>query len=392
MSRRLGLLFVLVLAACSASPTATDATASGPGVLVAWSASSIQVLHPGTEDEHATIELETGGEIVSQVTPSPDGRVAWTGIDDSVARTRIGSLEGGEPQSVPVPTAPFYYAWDPTGQRLGFLGNDPDGAGVLFGSTEAGSGEARRHLVATPFFFDWSADGSQILANVGATGLGRFDFPNADLTDLGITPGAFPTPLWGAERAVVVTRRSPAVGARLVQVTSHSEAQIVSLDPATGERRVIAAVDEPARLYGDGSNERLAVVTGNPGEQTLSILEIETGDVLADRTADAFALVQWSPDGRSLLYTTGAGMLTPRLWALDAERDRRFAPFRPSEVFRTAYLPFWDQYDRSMSLWALDSSRFALPAQDGVRVLSVGGDVRRIEDVSMAVFAPGSTP
>lgn len=381
-----------MLVACGSSSEPGEPPAAGPGSLVAWSAESIRVIDLTDDDSSDGIQLDIGGDLVSQVTPSPDGHLAWTGIDGTDVRTTIGSLDGGDPEHVSVPTAPFYYAWNATGERLAFLGNDPEGAGVLFGSIDAPSGEARRHFVATPFFFDWSADGTRIVANVGATGLGRFDFPAGDLTDLGITPGAFPTPLWGSDRALVVTERSPTVGRPLVLVSSHVESEILSVDPGTGDRRVLAGVGAPTRLHGDPTGEMLAVVAGIPGDQTLSILNLATGDLVADRTADVFALVQWSPDGRSLLYTTGGPALTPRLWSRDSDEDRRFDAFRPSETFRGSYLPFWDQYDRSISLWASDSSRFALPTRDGIRVVSLDGDVRRIEDATMAVFAPEPGP
>jgi hypothetical protein len=96
--------------------------------------------------------------------------------------------------------------------------------------------------------------------------------------------------------------------------------------------------------------------------------------------------VQWSPDGSSLLWTerNAGGALVPMTWT-DGETTEH-APFRPSAEFANAYLPFWDQYDRTISMWNLDSSAFSLPTDTGVVVYELTGDTTTYPDWSMGIW------
>ena len=55
-----------------------------------------------------------------------------------------------------------------------------------------------------------------------------------------------------------------------------------------------------------------------------------------------------------------ARALTPRVW--DGEDTVVFPSFLPSRVWLVQYLPFWDQYSRSLTLWS--------PAGDAFTYLS----------------------
>src|SRR5690606_28817841 len=63
--------------------------------------------------------------------------------------------------------------------------------------------------------------------------------------------------------------------------------------------------------------------------------------------------------------------------------------FRPSAAFVTQYLPFFDQYSRSHSLWAPDSSAIVLPTlgEAGVPTLVVFG-----VDGTSREIGPGDMP
>ena len=389
--------FVLAVAflvvACSTSADESPNVEPPPtGKLIAWSTDSIQVYErPGSQAEGDV--LETAGFEISQVTPSSGGRIAWTALDaaTSTYRTMLSSATGGQPDEIVVPTAPFFYAWSPTDARLAFLGNDPGGAGVLFGSLDPETGVSESHGIATPFFLDWAPDGSQVIANIGGATLGFVDVPEGTVTDSGIRPGLSPAPIWTTDGVVVVARRSPSVGAGMMEVSLQAErGRVQHVDPSTGEQTTLMDVDVPVRLFASADGSRLAAVTGTDGDQRLSVHD-RAGTILAERRGPSIELVQWSPDAGALLYTirSDAGReRTPHVWLASGDEDLEFDPFVPSVELESTYLPFWDQYDRALTVWAPDSSMFALANQDGIRLLSIDGGIEEITGSTMAVFAP----
>ena len=146
----------------------------------------------------------------------------------------------------------------------------------------------------------------------------------------------------------------------------------------------------PVRLFASGDGSRLAAVTGSDGDQHLSIHD-RAGTRLAERRGPAIELVQWSPDAGALLYTirSDAGReRTPFVWLASEDEDLEFDPFVPSVELESTYLPFWDQYDRALSVWAPDSSMFALADEAGIRLLSLDGGIEQVSGSTMAVFAP----
>ena len=97
----------------------------------------------------------------------------------------------------------------------------------------------------------------------------------------------------------------------------------------------------------------------------------------------------WSPDGRKIAYLTFDGrnstqeasfsrtrraalpaqrQATPQfsLWSIDVATAERtlLGSFLPSELFVLQFLPFFDQYAHSHSIWAPDSSAVAVPLRD----------------------------
>lgn len=366
------------------------------GTLIAWSTESIRVYErPGSQA--GGDELETAGGEISLVTPSSDGRIAWTARDEATSdyRTMVSSPSAGQPDEISVPTAPFFYAWSPTDDRLAFLGNDPGGAGVLFGSLDPETGVSESHGISTPFFLDWAPDGSRVIANIGGATLGFIDVPDGTVTDTGIRPGLSPAPIWTTDGVVVVARRSPAVEAGVMAVSLQAErGRVQHVDPSTGEQTALMEVDVPVRLFASSDGSRLAAVTGDAGDHRLSIHD-RAGTILAERTGPSIELVQWSPDGDALLYTIRSGNgreRTPHLWLASGDADVEFDPFTPSVELESTYLPFWDQYDRALSIWAPDSSMFALASEDRIRLQSLDGGIDELMGFTMAVFAPSPTP
>ena len=156
--------------------------------------------------------------------------------------------------------------------------------------------------------------------------------------------------------------------------------------------RIGSIVRELARLQGsaaftvDPEHERVAY-TDTVGRRAYSlgplyVVPLEGGEP-EQVTDEQVVAHQWSPDGRRLLYMSfveDIGGLAPHVWEGGVETG--FEAFVPTPTFTQSYLPFWDQYTRSMTLWAPDSESFVYPSVDGVMT-------QRVEDGSPEVLAEG---
>jgi hypothetical protein len=103
----------------------------------------------------------------------------------------------------------------------------------------------------------------------------------------------------------------------------------------------------------------------------------------------------WSPDGDSLLILIAdlaAHTLKTRVWDIETGITDYFE-YIPIATIVQNMLPFFPQYAQSMSLWAADSSAFAVAGQSegstGIWVQSIaGGEPRLVADGSWVAWSP----
>jgi hypothetical protein len=84
-----------------------------------------------------------------------------------------------------------------------------------------------------------------------------------------------------------------------------------------------------------------------------------------------------------------------RLYVIDAETggSRELALFRPTQGF-TSIIPYFDQYQRSATIWSPDSRNIVISANDsdgndGIYVVEVDGNLepRLLTDGSLAFWS-----
>lgn len=370
---------LLLITACS--DDGEVAATESRGSLVVWNGGAVSVLEGG---EFTDVDA-TG--TVSQVTASSDGALVWTRIERNPPSVDA-VIEGEERVNIDTPTVPFFYEWSPTGERIALLGNAPSGGGLLFGLIDVAAKELTTIQSPPPFFFDWSPDGKRLIAHVGGAVLRVIDADTGEINDLRHQTGAFPAPLWTDRGIVIAAAVGPTVSAPIVPVTSQAQAsEVVLVDPDDDSRATIAVVDGPVRFF--ASDDALALAVGASGAQRIDVIgwDGQTRATLGDGAID---LVQWSPDGSTLLWTEQEpdGSLVPMTWT-DGETVE-YDAFRSSSEFAAAYLPFWDQYDRTISLWSSDSGAFALPTDAGVVVHELDGTSSTHPNWEMAIWTVGS--
>ena len=362
-----------VVAACDRDPSETaDANDKFPGRLVASRMdTSIFVIQPDGSDR-IDLVVEQPGLAATQPTWSPDAsRLVWTEVDHMSELPQASIVRsdgrGQDFDRTPSPIAPFYYYWSPTGDRFAFLAGGPNGTvelGVL-------NGEVSRLGGAQPFYFAWSPDGGTLLTHIDLETVG-FLTPDGAATTLEETQALFQAPQWSADgtRLVYASGTPPPTGG--IRTGAFQ----------TNGQDIVVADTNGAILHRVGPFAGVATFELNPDGNLLAhsatvdrnsfnfapliVTDLESGEPTTVSLEFVLAY-QWSPTGDSLLYlAVEDGVDHPAFrWAVwDGEDTTAFAPVTLTTSFASRYLPFWDQYSRSHTLWAPDGSAFAYSGLD----------------------------
>ncbi|MDE0232654.1 MAG: hypothetical protein OXI56_12640 [bacterium] len=386
MIRRLaaGFSAAMMLVACGVTgepgeitpqPAAEAPPAADPEILdlllVTGSDGKVTVINPD-----GTLVRELRGPTVSghpslQPTWAPvsvDGRrlVAWTELgDDGSFSIALGNVDTGEVTRYPSPVAPFYYYWSPDATLLAFLGQ------AAFSPLEMGVLDYRRdslEIVATgqPFYFDWRPDSRAIVTHVDeALSLLTLTGDKWSSEDIPIRAGMFQAPAWlSGDRILTVTTDSPGsvqVSLGMLHDTQDDNSvsqRLILSDLQAGSVLTLAELEGAAIFEPDPTGKWVAVYDYSG---PLRVLDLAGGgETLV--TESEVAAFEWSPAGDRLLFMEvdrQARALKPRVW--DGRDTLVFPSFLPSRVWVVQYLPFWDQYSRSLTLWSPTGEAFTYP-------------------------------
>jgi len=375
----------------------------------------VAVVDPRAEDPQAGA-TSYGGHRQVAIFPawSSDGnRVAAVTATAQCSRVDVIDVAGGSGSTVMLAAgdrAPIYLNWSPDDRFLAVLSSTPDSTLALDLIDATGTGGRTRTTLAfgQPFYWVWSATGRSLVVHrdvlrrtavVGITAITGFD-----VREPLPWPGAFQAPdistsgrylayasTFGSDNHVIVTT-NPERGAGAEPVVKLTQRGFVAFSWRPGyEQLSVQGATSAGSFTGD-----------------LELLDVLTG-VSTVLSAKEVVASFWSPDGRwvaTLSRRTGseevvlgpAPALQPvqrRLQRFDLdfiEADTRHVvehgPVTLSQAFTAQYLPFFDQYSRSHSLWAPDSNAMVLPAigpsgapllvifdTDGSRTDLVAGDM-----------------
>ncbi len=409
---RTAALVALAMAALSCSAGSSEVADPLPGrLLVLGADGNIVTMNPDGSQVVALTDDAAPGRAYLQPTWDPTGeRVAWSELtqDDAEASIVVADANGEGRTRAAVDRPPFYYSWSPEGSRLAFLHSQGSGS-IAFGILEAGE-EAPAALVldqGRPYYFSWSPDGLRLLTHVGIERLAILERDGARRT-LPVTGGRFQAPQWapGGARLVFAVEPNPdAVSAQggvlAVQPTTRPQ-QLVLADTAGETLQRVADFEGVVafQLAPDGSALAYAVRPHVPaaGAGTLRVTDLAAGTSQEVASGNVLGF-QWSPTGALLLVLLAVlgddGLaVEPRVW--DGERSLPFDRFVPTATLATDYLPFWDQYAQSLTLWSPDGAAFAYAALEpdgdvGIWVQRVRDDAspRRVASGRFASWSPG---
>jgi TolB protein len=346
----------------SESPTLQPAEATVPPIegrlAVIDGSGSLLSLEPDGSD---AVVLAAGTSSVGLRQPawSPDGRrLAWVRMEaagqEVVSTLATSGPKGERPTRARARFAPFYLSWDPTSSRVAFLGSRRPSL-IELGLVEVAGGRAgiRSLDAGQPYYFSWAPTGEEMLVHVGTDRLERLGLDRTRST-VGEVPGAFRAPAWSAD------------GETMVYASLDGDVQsLIVRDVARGVTRKLLPFQGAISFVLSPAEARVAFqVSGDEGaSEPLSVIDLTSGEVRAIGASPAAAFF-WSPAGERLLSLVADpdGDVPWFRWHVwDGKSDFATTRFLPSPTFAQEYLPFFDQYAQSMTLWAPDGSAFAYP-------------------------------
>jgi hypothetical protein len=316
-----------------------------------------------------------------QPTWSPDGtRIAWIDADLETGDTSliVASFDGPDQTATPTRVGAFYLYWNPTGDRIAYLGNGESGfeVGILDATDRLQDAAVSIVDSGQPYYFDWSPDGERMLVHAG---IDRLDFVGVDgvVESLDVAPGLFQSPNWsdtnlvyvasGADGQQLVTRASNDAAERtlfdfdgLIQFSTSPDGASIAFQIRTGTQPIdggISALRSSAPLR----------------VNQLAVIDLDSGLTAAISPGPSLAFY-WGPNGQLLSLhqentADGEPWFRWRVFELGDGEPFEGDLFRPSPTFAQNYLPFFNQYSLSMSPWEPDGSAFTYPGsnQDGER-------------------------
>ncbi len=362
------------------------------------------------DNENQIMTINPDGSDIRRLTDSEDGIVyifpAWSPDNQSIAAIGAGDRPATDgvyvfEDSADVPAKrihtadgqqPIYLYWSPDSENVSFISPRLNGSTLLDLRIVQRDGLSRSRYLAfgQPFYWDWNSTGDEIIINVKRTTHAKFAYVDpatggigediATVTDFFQSPDlsyddaylAYSGGLNGINEIVIEER---ATGETIRK--AHQGLTALTWSPVENRLAYISSVGQAPLPYGP-----------------LNVLNTEGQEITL--VADAVIAFFWSPDGTKIAYLTlntqgdAPEVMRGRLSAKSAERslqsDRleyqlwiadttttqthRLGSFRPSNLFIRQFIPFFDQYAHSHSLWSPDSTALALPIQteEGVTI------------------------
>ena len=384
--RSIFLVLVLAVAAAACSP----ADEAQPDRLVVLDQGAVVTIDPDGTNEQ-TIATATDGSFFQPIWSPDRSLIAFSGLETE-NQIYVARLDDGEVFSTPTGTFSFYFSWS-SQNELAILHNS-NVAPVLMLDTTSLGGAALVDLVAVesgqPLYFSWEPNGDAIAAHIGADRMLTTD-PESPVP-VEFAPGAFQAPAW-TDRGILA-------------VASDNPRQRLMLIEPDGDALSLASIEGAATFLPNHDGTLVAIQSVSTAEgfqsvamQTLPrvpanrlvVLDTGTGEFDVVSTDPALAYF-WSPADDQLLVLDVVDGPQARWSVWSDGMIEELVRFDPEPSWVAEFLPFFDQYAQSVSLWAPDGSAIAFPGsiegRAGIWVQEITGEPVYLADGTWVSWAP----
>ncbi len=299
---------------------------------------------------------------------------------------------------------PLYLYWSPDGNLVSFLTTNINGGLLDLQVAESTGGEVSLVDTGQPYYWAWSPD-QRILAHVGGAADINPSGARLSLLEMGPNIGEIGYPL--KPSYFQAPAFSPDGSLMLFAAYLDSGGQSLIVATRDGEvRNQLASFPGAVAFDWSPSGQHIAYVTslrvgqGLLGRLTIVDLDDPDEPRVIETGADTVAAFFWSPNGEEVAYfvptvfrSSSSDAAAPEggeqaqdqlfLSVFIAEartgETRELLSFRPTRAFLNI-LPFFDQYQRSTTLWSPDSKYLVLSAlrpdgTPGIFVLPTSGQL-----------------
>ncbi len=371
-----------------------------------------------TNDANLNPKAGQTGRVYRYPAWAPDGQqIAFMGFNGSGgalvdAGLQIASSDGKKRVEAfrSQDAFPFYLFWSPNSRYVSFLSNEAGGSDLALNLVSAAGGDNQVIDTGQPYYWDWSPDNRTLLIHTGGSAAANDGARLAVLhldgavkkQELDLKPAAFLAPAWSPQGDVLALAAQNAAGSD----------ELLLVGPDGAVKRSLAQVDGPVAFAWSPDASSLAYTAPAPTDASsanrrLVLLDPNQPEKAREISQGFIIAFSWSPNSRSLAYFTlesgtpgGSGPNGSRLpgfsrvrnaltqdsqsfqfqlWVADASggAPRQLSAFRPTEPFLEVF-PYFDQYQRSGTLWSLDSTALVIAVADpsgdtSIQVVGVDG-------------------
>jgi Tol biopolymer transport system component len=307
---------------------------------------------------------------------------------------------------------PFYLFWSPNSEFVTFLSNTADGMNLSLTMSRAAGGNSIVIGTGQPFYWDWSPDNQAIIVHTGGATSQNPDAKLAvitmdeapDRTELDLNPGSFQAPAWSPDGDELV----------LTAINDAGDEELILAGRDGKVKQILAQLSGPTAFGWSPKGDRLAYTTPLEGDTTgllnhLVLLDPAQPDREKEVVDGVVTAFFWSPDSRRIAYFTLVSdqqgetsqilaqsnpgfSLVVKLYDLESGETKPVGSFSPTEAFQQI-LPYFDQYQRSGTIWSPDSKNLVLAGLDdsgdpGIYVIGVEeGKLKKIADGDLAFWS-----
>jgi len=347
------------------------------------------------------VTIDRDGSNPTTVASAVDGtffQPIWSPDRDLLAFGSIGSqwaiavarVSDGEVFTSETDNLPFYFSWSARNE-LGLLRNGDQGLNLETVSfSEAGLSSPTVVGKGQPLYYSWSQDGSELVAHIGLDQLIISDGEQED--PLPISPGGFAAPAWTERGIYAVAAAEDQQSLVLLDRNGAAETvatlgRMTNLVPNRDGSQVALQTLAPEQQFQSASFQQIPRVAAN----RLVVLDTATGDLTAVSSEPVLAFF-WSPAHNRLLVLDVVDGAQAR-WSVWSEGTLdELVRFDFEESFLTQFVPFFDQYAQSVSLWSPSGDAIAFPGRvdgrTGIWVQEIGSEPTWISEGSWVSWAP----